>query len=104
MCVPVRVLIIKNKHVSRPVAEANKVLNANVSPLVFTLYQPVLKDYFGFSFRQYSRHSCLIRTKVKPALHLTLIQNHHTLVLQLAKLKIRIFLFHEVVNAFHVNK
>lgn len=41
LCVPVRVLIIKNKHVSLPVAEtlckANKVVHANVSTAVYSL-------------------------------------------------------------------
>lgn len=41
LCVPVRVLIIKNKHVSLPVAEtlckANKVVHANVPTAVYSL-------------------------------------------------------------------
>lgn len=41
LCVPVRVLIIKNKHVSLPVAEtlckANKVVHANVFTAVYSL-------------------------------------------------------------------
>lgn len=64
LCVPVRVLIIKNKHVSLPVAEtlceANKVVHANVSTAVYSLtvrIKGLFVPFFLFQVRFTFYHS-----------------------------------------------